>query len=178
MPLKKGKSKKTISKNIKTEMKQYKKTGKIGASKPKTKKKAQKQATAIALSKARKSGAKIPKKKTLAKESFDNYITDLLKESMGLNQLDAMDLTSMNDVGSHEHNDPNESEFPTKLKELPKGEYFKRNPDSKKVWVKGDHVRFYKKGKIIIRYSCTAADDMNQEILLNPLAPVYTEFEY
>lgn len=179
MPLKKGKSKETISKNIKSEMEKFKKTGKIGTSKPKNKKKAQKQATAIALSKAREFGAKIPKKKkTLAKESFDNYITDLLKESMGLSELDAIELASMNDVSSHDHNDPDESEFPTKLKELPKGEYFKRKPDSKKVWVKGDHVRFYKKGKIIIRYSCTAADDMNQEIFLNPLAPVYTEFEY
>ena len=48
MPLKHGKSKKTISKNIKTEMEHGK---------------PQKQAIAIALSEARKSGAKIPKKK-------------------------------------------------------------------------------------------------------------------
>jgi Family of unknown function (DUF6496) len=48
MPLKHGKSKKDISSNIKTEM---------HAGKP------QKQAVAIALSEARKSGAKIPTKK-------------------------------------------------------------------------------------------------------------------
>jgi len=47
MPLAKGKSKKTISSNIKTEMEHGK---------------PQKQAIAIALSQARKSGAKIPKK--------------------------------------------------------------------------------------------------------------------
>ena len=48
MPLAKGRSKKVVSSNIKKE---------IAAGKP------QKQAVAIALSVARKSGAKIPKKK-------------------------------------------------------------------------------------------------------------------
>jgi hypothetical protein len=48
MPLKKGKSKASVSSNIKTEM---------AAGKP------QKQAVAIALSVARKAGAKIPKKR-------------------------------------------------------------------------------------------------------------------
>ena len=47
MPLKKGKSKQTISKNIKTEMKHGK---------------SQKQSVGIALNEARKSGKKIPKK--------------------------------------------------------------------------------------------------------------------
>lgn len=54
MPLEKGSSKKTISKNIKTEMKKYKETGKVGKSKPASKKKAVKQAAAIAYSKAGK----------------------------------------------------------------------------------------------------------------------------
>ena len=48
MPLMKGKSKESISKNIKTE---------IEAGKP------QKQAVAIALNTSRKSGSKVPKKK-------------------------------------------------------------------------------------------------------------------
>ncbi|MFX1767366.1 DUF6496 domain-containing protein [Paraburkholderia sp. A1RI-2L] len=47
MPLSKGKTRESISKNVKTEMKHGK---------------SQKQAVAIALNQARKSGAKIPKK--------------------------------------------------------------------------------------------------------------------
>ncbi|TCK33653.1 hypothetical protein B0G84_7941 [Paraburkholderia sp. BL8N3] len=47
MPLKRGTSKDTVSKNVKTEMKHGK---------------SQKQAVAIALNQARKSGKKIPKK--------------------------------------------------------------------------------------------------------------------
>lgn len=58
MPLKSGKSKKVISENISETMRSYKKKGKIGTSRPKTKAAAQKQAVAIAL---RKAG--VPKKK-------------------------------------------------------------------------------------------------------------------
>ena len=55
MPLKSGSSQKTIGKNVKELMGAYKKTGKIGTSKPESKKAAQKQAVAIALSKAQES---------------------------------------------------------------------------------------------------------------------------
>lgn len=55
MPLKRGTSNKTVSGNISEMMGKYKKTGAIGTSKPASKKKAQKQAVAIALTEAGKS---------------------------------------------------------------------------------------------------------------------------
>ena len=55
MPLKTGKSSKVVSENIGEMVRSYKKTGKLGTSKPKSAEKAQKQAVAIALSKAGKS---------------------------------------------------------------------------------------------------------------------------
>lgn len=55
MPLKKGSSQKTISGNISEMIRKFKKTGSIGTSKPTSKKKAVKQAVAIALSTAGKS---------------------------------------------------------------------------------------------------------------------------
>ena len=54
MPLKSGKSKKTISKNIQEMIRAYKKTGKIGNIKPKDLKHALKIASAAAYSKAGK----------------------------------------------------------------------------------------------------------------------------
>lgn len=63
MPLKKGKSKKAVSSNIKELVNKFKKTGKIGTSKPKSKKAAVKQAVAISLEKAGKSKKKSRKKK-------------------------------------------------------------------------------------------------------------------
>jgi hypothetical protein len=59
MPLAKGKSKKTVSKNIQTLVDDYQKSGRIGTSKPANKKAAVKQAVAIALSQA---GRAKPKK--------------------------------------------------------------------------------------------------------------------
>lgn len=54
MPLKKGSSQKTISKNIGTLVHDFKTSGKIGTSKPKSKAAAVKQAAAIAYEKAGK----------------------------------------------------------------------------------------------------------------------------
>ena len=58
MPLKKGKSQKTISKNIGEMVTKYKTTGKIGTSKPKSMKAAVAQASAAAYQKAGKSKKK------------------------------------------------------------------------------------------------------------------------
>ena len=53
MPLKKGAGHKTVSSNIKTIVHEFERNGSIGTSKPVSKKKAIKQAVAIALNKAR-----------------------------------------------------------------------------------------------------------------------------
>lgn len=64
MPLKSGKS--NIGKNVSELMHAYKQKGKIGTSHPKSKKAAQKQAVAIALTKA--------------KEGFDDTVNKILAE--------------------------------------------------------------------------------------------------
>jgi hypothetical protein len=55
MPLKKGRSQKTVGSNLRKLVHEYEDTGRIGASHPASKKKAVKQAVAIALSKAGRS---------------------------------------------------------------------------------------------------------------------------
>lgn len=74
MPLKTGKSQKTIQKNVSELMHKFKKTGKIGSSKPGSKKEAQKQAVAISLTKAGKSKVK---------ENFTDRVNELLSEYAG-----------------------------------------------------------------------------------------------
>lgn len=56
MPLKKGASRKTVSDNIRTLVHDFERNGTIGSSTPTSKKKAVKQAVAIALDKAREGG--------------------------------------------------------------------------------------------------------------------------
>ena len=58
MPLSKGKSQKTMSKNISEMVRGFKESGKIGTSRPANTRKAVKQAVAIAYSKAGKSRMK------------------------------------------------------------------------------------------------------------------------
>ena len=60
MPLKKGRSDKTVGTNIKKLVHEYEDTGRIGASHPASKKKAVKQAVAIALTKAGRSRKQQP----------------------------------------------------------------------------------------------------------------------
>ena len=55
MPLKSGKSREAVKSNIKTLMHEYEADGTIGKSRPKSKKKAVKQAVAISLKKAGRS---------------------------------------------------------------------------------------------------------------------------
>ena len=63
MPLKKGSSQSAVSSNIKTLVDEWEKDGSIGTSHPPTKKKAIKQAVAIALAKAGKSRNTKPRKR-------------------------------------------------------------------------------------------------------------------
>jgi len=70
MPLKSGSSKKTVGKNVSELMHAYKEKGKIGTSKPASKGAAQKQAVAIALSKAGKS----------KNENFDIAVNSILSK--------------------------------------------------------------------------------------------------
>lgn len=64
MPLKKGSGRSAVSSNIKTLVDEWKKDGAIGTSHPPTKKKAIKQAVAIALAKAGKSRKTKPRKRS------------------------------------------------------------------------------------------------------------------
>jgi hypothetical protein len=83
MPLKKGSSRATVSSNIKEMVDDWGDDGSIGTSKPQSKKKAVKQATAIALKKAGRSkyqtggkaAAKSPKKSSLSAKKSSSVTT-------------------------------------------------------------------------------------------------------
>lgn len=60
-----------------------------------------------------------------------------------------------------------------KLKDIPFGMVFKRKPDSKKVLIRGNYVRY----DGLNRYSCTSWDDMCDEIFVKGDTLVYVGFE-
>lgn len=60
----------------------------------------------------------------------------------------------------------------TTMAQCPKGEYFKRTADAKRVWVRGEYNRSSK------RYECHAADDVNQFIELAGNRVVFIGFTY
>ena len=58
------------------------------------------------------------------------------------------------------------------LKDLPKGEFFKRKESAATVYIKGDYDRASK------RQSCVDTNDTSREIFLKTSAPVFTNFEF
>lgn len=58
------------------------------------------------------------------------------------------------------------------LKTLKKGDYFKRKPDSKTVFVRGQYLRLDKK------YSIYPFDDVSNEYLQKGETLVYVDFEF
>lgn len=58
------------------------------------------------------------------------------------------------------------------IKNLKKGEFFKRKEGAGRVYVKGDYDRSTKS------YSCTAYDDINQEIFIKANKKVVVGFTF
>lgn len=58
------------------------------------------------------------------------------------------------------------------LRDVKPGEYFKRKPDARAVFVRGAYDRSSK------RISATDFEDMNRELLLQPSAAVYVGFTF
>lgn len=59
-----------------------------------------------------------------------------------------------------------------KLKDVKKGEYFKRKADAKKVFIRGDYVREDKK------FECQDFDDINHFVYLKGDTLVFVGFEF
>lgn len=59
------------------------------------------------------------------------------------------------------------------IKDLPKGEYFKRKPDAKRVYIRQEYYQDTKK------YQCDDCDDVwGNGIQLKGTTLVYVDFEY
>lgn len=113
------------------------------------------------------------KKKKIYKENVDQISSAAIdNEATNLNS----DMTNgeVSNSGEVSQGNPQDtSDVPmVLLKNLPRGEYFKRKPDSNKVWIKGEYDKFMKK------FLCGAFDDISQGMYLKPTTPVYVEFEF
>lgn len=60
----------------------------------------------------------------------------------------------------------------TKIKDLKKGEFFKRKADSKEVYIKGDYDRSSKS------YCCTSFYDINKWVFIKADKLVYVGFTF
>lgn len=60
----------------------------------------------------------------------------------------------------------------TTLKELKKGDVFKRKEAAKAIYVRGDYIRREK------RFECTDVEDICRFVYLPGNAEIFTEFEY
>lgn len=58
------------------------------------------------------------------------------------------------------------------LRDVKPGEYFKRKPDARAVFVRGAYDRSSK------RIGATDFDDINRELLLRPETPVFVGFTF
>tara|TARA_R100000808_G_C2083875_1_gene106762 strand:- start:265 stop:519 length:255 start_codon:yes stop_codon:yes gene_type:complete len=63
---------------------------------------------------------------------------------------------------------------PVNLKDIKKGEYFKRTPQANKVFIKGDYIR----DDGFNKYSCTDWDDMNREVFIKGNKKVFIGFTF
>lgn len=59
-----------------------------------------------------------------------------------------------------------------KLKDVKKGEFIKRKPEAKKVFIRGEYDRSYNK------YRCDDWDDISRDIMLKGTTIVFIDFDY
>jgi hypothetical protein len=61
---------------------------------------------------------------------------------------------------------------PSKISQTKNGEYIKRKPDSKKVYIRGAFCKISK------AYSCIDFDDINNEIFIKSNTIVFVDFTF
>ena len=66
----------------------------------------------------------------------------------------------------------NDSQNTSLVRDLPRGEFVKRKPDARTVYIRGEYDRSSQ------TYSLTDAEDANREIFVKGTLPVYVGFTY